>query len=535
MKRLKRRGMTAWVEDENGEHVPVKGAMRRPASLEENPVDPNDQHFLNYWTRELDRAAVTLDFADREDRERFQRYARELLRNLSLKQLKMIAQHLRVSSGLRSKRSSMESIANAWMDQRRQNPSRSHRTRRAQYVLDNYRLEPYEGGWRALMSWPGGKWQVIEGANRTEVVNKARSHWGHFNFQDEAEAFDEIFPLGLGGGYDRSQVRGPFQVDPRQPNPPYSVQAGEPRGWEENPSGSGDLIERESFYMPPHGPAHLLRAKPVNPDRLTKAQRRVLNEVAGTETGFVANAAFYARPFRRLSKTDHRILISLLLGGALEQWKVRGPLPGEHSPSEVGAHADYHFLFAKPHQVMMARGPDGFTTEGWEYRPNPPYSGYVKDWWEKPHPKDEDRIAYQTKTDALNVFADHNRGIIDDYGGEGMVHSPESFEAINHQEGLKGKRRVNTIARALWWALPSGGPPWYLEDIDVELLNRTAPAIYNQRGLSFHLPDFAEQERLLREEEAYNMERWEERQEHWPDEGDDVEDEDEDEDLFDIF
>ena len=166
------------------------------------------------------------------------------------------------------------------------------------------------------------------------------------------------------------------------------------------------------------------------------------------------------------------------------------------------------------------------------YRPNPPYSGYVKDWWEKPHPKNENRIAYQTKTDALNVFADHNRTIIDDYGGEGMVHSPESFEAINHLNGLKGKRRVNTIAKALWWALPSGGPPWYLEDIDVELLNRTAPAIYNQRGLSFHLPDFAEQERLLAQEEAYNMERWEERQEHWSGDDDEILDLGEDEDPF---
>jgi hypothetical protein len=39
MVRLKRRGMTAWVEREDGTFVPVAGAKRRPAFLEENPVD----------------------------------------------------------------------------------------------------------------------------------------------------------------------------------------------------------------------------------------------------------------------------------------------------------------------------------------------------------------------------------------------------------------------------------------------------------------------------------------------------------------
>jgi hypothetical protein len=139
-------------------------------------------------------------------------------------------------------------------------------------------------------------------------------------------------------------------------------------------------------------------------------------------------------------------------------------------------------------------------------RPNPPYSGWKEGWWDRPAPRDE-RVAYKTKTDALNVFIDANRGVVEDYGGEAMVHSPESFEAINHRFGIYGARRVDTITKAVWWAMPAGGPPWYLEDIDVELLNETAPAIYNQRGLSFHLPDHVEQERLM----AQEHEHWESR------------------------
>jgi hypothetical protein len=137
---------------------------------------------------------------------------------------------------------------------------------------------------------------------------------------------------------------------------------------------------------------------------------------------------------------------------------------------------------------------------------NPPYSGYDAIYFRRPMPDDITKISYKKKRDALNVFLDWNRGIVDDYGGEDQKHNYASFDAINHQFDIQGKRRVNTIAKAVWWVLPSGSP-YYLEDIDVELLNRTAPAIFNPRGLHFTLPDYAEEARLLEQQAEY----WEER------------------------
>lgn len=133
---------------------------------------------------------------------------------------------------------------------------------------------------------------------------------------------------------------------------------------------------------------------------------------------------------------------------------------------------------------------------------NPPYSGYDSRYTQRKFPADPTRVCYKTKRDALNVFLDWNTNIINDYGGSTAKHSAESFEAINHKFDIKGKRRVDSIAKAAWWVLPAGSP-YYLEDIDVEILNRTAPAIYNDRGLSFSLPDYAEERRLVDQEQQY--------------------------------
>ena len=137
-----------------------------------------------------------------------------------------------------------------------------------------------------------------------------------------------------------------------------------------------------------------------------------------------------------------------------------------------------------------------------ETKSNPPYSGWRKGWAEKPLPKDIYRACFKTKTDALNVFLDHNRRLVDDYGGENMVHSRASFDALNSFHDIPRRRQVDTIAKAVWWALPGPGP-WCLEDIDVEILNRTAPAIYNQQGRVWTLPDHIEEARLVRQEEEY--------------------------------
>ena len=130
---------------------------------------------------------------------------------------------------------------------------------------------------------------------------------------------------------------------------------------------------------------------------------------------------------------------------------------------------------------------------------NPPYSGYRKRWTQKKLPKNLYKACYTTKTDALNVFLTFNSDVVEDYGGPSYVHSPESFEAINHLYEIRGKRRVDSIAKAVWWALAGPGP-WCLEDIDLGLLNQTAPVIYNEYGYEFRLPDHLEEARLIAEE-----------------------------------
>lgn len=109
-----------------------------------------------------------------------------------------------------------------------------------------------------------------------------------------------------------------------------------------------------------------------------------------------------------------------------------------------------------------------------------------KSWWTRRLPANAStRTEFPTKADALRVFIERNRAVIDDFGGEAAVHRPAEFDAINHRFGLKGARQVKTITEALWHAL-RGGPPWRLQDIDVALLNDTAPG---QRGGGFQLPD----------------------------------------------
>lgn len=65
---------------------------------------------------------------------------------------------------------------------------------RAQYVLDTYHLDRTPDGWRAWNTFEGRVLFEKVAATREEAVHYARCHWGHFNFEDEAEAFNTIFP-----------------------------------------------------------------------------------------------------------------------------------------------------------------------------------------------------------------------------------------------------------------------------------------------------------------------------------------------------
>jgi hypothetical protein len=138
---------------------------------------------------------------------------------------------------------------------------------------------------------------------------------------------------------------------------------------------------------------------------------------------------------------------------------------------------------------------------------NPPYSGYDPHYPEKKGPKDPTKISYRTKRDALNVFIDWNISAIDEaFSGPNAKQPYDSFDNINHRYGLKGKRRVDTFAKALWWAMPSGSP-YYLEDIDVNMLNETSPMRHNTTR-TLMLPDYAEERRLLEQEIASLEERY---------------------------
>lgn len=67
-------------------------------------------------------------------------------------------------------------------------------SRRAQWILDNYRLEQTAAGWRAVTFYGGKVFAEYIRPTREEVIRLARCQWSHFNFEDEAEAFNSIFP-----------------------------------------------------------------------------------------------------------------------------------------------------------------------------------------------------------------------------------------------------------------------------------------------------------------------------------------------------
>lgn len=65
---------------------------------------------------------------------------------------------------------------------------------RAEYIKANYTLTQ-----DAVGTWIGRSWfegrcvSMFADASKSLVVDHCRRHWGHFNYQDEAEAFGEIF------------------------------------------------------------------------------------------------------------------------------------------------------------------------------------------------------------------------------------------------------------------------------------------------------------------------------------------------------
>ena len=125
-------------------------------------------------------------------------------------------------------------------------------------------------------------------------------------------------------------------------------------------------------------------------------------------------------------------------------------------------------------------------------------------WWTRPVQESPFKGCFSTKTAALKAFVEANRALIDEYGGLDYQVSPSEFDAINHKYSLTGKRRVRTIADALWVAMPAGRP-FCLDRIDLDALNDTSPA--RQRDdAAFVLPDEAYADAIAAEEARYYRE-----------------------------
>ena len=121
-------------------------------------------------------------------------------------------------------------------------------------------------------------------------------------------------------------------------------------------------------------------------------------------------------------------------------------------------------------------------------------------WWEK-KPPTADLACYKTKTDALNAFLQYNWRIVEEvFRGPDYNHGTEGFDNINHEFGLKGKRRVDTLAKAAWWSM-KGPKPWCLVNINVDQLDDTD--IARRAEVSFQLPSHAEEQQLLEEQEQW--------------------------------
>lgn len=125
-------------------------------------------------------------------------------------------------------------------------------------------------------------------------------------------------------------------------------------------------------------------------------------------------------------------------------------------------------------------------------------------WWRRKAPRTA-RACYSRKTDALNAFKDQNLDIVERWGMNRSASGGE-FDAVNERYNLRGKKRVKTLAQALWAVMP-GRPPYCLDKIDLATLNETTPA---REGGGFRLPDEAAAERWKKGEERY-WRSWQER------------------------
>jgi hypothetical protein len=103
-----------------------------------------------------------------------------------------------------------------------------------------------------------------------------------------------------------------------------------------------------------------------------------------------------------------------------------------------------------------------------------------------------ERVCYPTRADALRLFRAWNADIIDRAGGLHQKASRGEYDAVNERFGLRGSRRVTTLAQAIEAVMPRGRP-YCLSALDLETLNETEPA---QAAGGFRLPDVVEEAKL---------------------------------------
>lgn len=91
------------------------------------------------------------------------------------------------------------------------------------------------------------------------------------------------------------------------------------------------------------------RAGKAKPGKLTPLQTEMLQRLDGARLGFVSKALLYDTPFRNLTSREHQAVFTLLKGGLLHVFEVRGALRDVESvpAARSGSNADRHYLIRK--------------------------------------------------------------------------------------------------------------------------------------------------------------------------------------------
>lgn len=121
-------------------------------------------------------------------------------------------------------------------------------------------------------------------------------------------------------------------------------------------------------------------------------------------------------------------------------------------------------------------------------------------WTTRAQPKNWHRRCYRTKSDALRVFTSWNQDVIDSMGGLHAIDRAGGFDAVNERYGLKGPKKAQTVAQALWAAFYPGPAPYCLDRVDLDTLNETN-AVRDAGG--FRLPDHVLESKLRSKEKRY--------------------------------